>query len=77
MNSSSDLSEHIYPLIFELHKVVPGMMTFIIPSVCAHLQSEDEDMRFKAVALLGRLFATPHADYGDQLQKPFRDFLGR
>lgn len=76
-NSGSDLSEHIYPLIFELHKAVPVMVTYIIPSVSAQLQSEDEEVRYKAVALLGRLFASHYADYGDQLAKHFRDFLGR
>lgn len=34
-------------------------------------------VRQETVALLGRLFASSHADYGEQYRKNFREFLGR
>lgn len=41
------------------------------------LQSEAEEVRLKAVKLLGRLFASPYAEYGAEFPKNFRDYLGR
>ena len=40
-------------------------------------QVDDLPVRQEAVALLGRLFASSHADYGEQYIKNFHDFLGR
>lgn len=41
------------------------------------LQVDDEEVRLKAVKLLGRLFASQLAEYGTEFSKNFRDFLGR
>eukprot|EP01041_Mallomonas_annulata_P003697 gene3697-7356_t len=74
----SELTDHIYPLIFELHKVSPMYLMNIIPNLCTQLQAEEEDVRLKSTKLLGRLFASQHADYGIEFTRNFsRDFLGR
>jgi hypothetical protein len=37
---------------------------------------EDEDVRLKAVQLLGRLFASQYANYAEEHGHAFREFLG-
>jgi len=73
----SNLSEHIYAIIYELHKVHSGLLLRILPNVCVQLQADEAEVRLKAVKLLGRLFASPHADYGVEYNRNFKDFLGR
>jgi hypothetical protein len=75
--TSSELADHIYPLIFELHKISPGLLLRVLPNICVQLQAEEEDTRLKAVKLLGQLFASQHADYATDFHRNFKDFLGR
>jgi sister-chromatid-cohesion protein PDS5 len=56
----SELSDSIYPLIYELHKVSPELLLKVLPNICVQLQAEDEEIRLKAVKLLGRLFASQY-----------------
>ena len=76
-SGSEIVSEDLYPLIFELHKINPELLLRILPNVCVQLHVEDEDVRLKAVKLLGRLFASQLADYGSEFSKNFKEFLGR
>ena len=69
--------EHVYPLIYELHKVNPNFMLYIFPNIATQLAAEDTAVRARAVALLGRLFAASHVDYGHDYPRIFREFLGR
>ena len=73
----SEVSDNIYALIYELHKVSSDLLLRILPNLCIQLQLEDESVRLKAVKLLGRLFASSHAEYGSEFSRNFRDFLGR
>ena len=73
--SGSDLSDQIYPLVFELHKISPDLLLRVLPNICVQLQAEEEDVRLKAVKLLGRLFASQQAEYGTEFSRNFRDFL--
>jgi sister-chromatid-cohesion protein PDS5 len=74
---TSELDEHIYSLIYEVHKISTGLLLRILPNICVHLQSEELDIRLKAVKLLGRLFYSPHAEYGEDFSRNFKDYLGR
>ena len=74
---NSELGDHIYSLIYELHKINPGLLLRVLPNICIQLHVEEEEIRLKAVKLLGRLFASPHAEYGVEFTRNFRDFLGR
>ena len=74
---SSELADHIYPLIYELHKISPGLLLRVLPSICEQLGSEEDDMRLKAVKLLGQLFGSTYADYCTDFRKNFTDFLRR
>ncbi|CAN0459073.1 unnamed protein product, partial [Discosporangium mesarthrocarpum] len=73
----SDLAEHALPLVYELHKVRPGMLLYVLPNIATQLQAEDLDIRTRAITALGRLFASPHAEYGVEFPRNWRDFLGR
>lgn len=73
----SNLKEHVYTLIYEVHKVNPSLLLYVLPNVCLQLQVDEVATRSEAIALMGRLFASSHADYGHQYMKNFRDFLGR
>lgn len=74
---SSEITEHIYALIYELHKISSGLLNRVIPNICLQLQVEEEDIRLKAVKLLGSLFASNHAEYGKEFNRNFKEYLGR
>lgn len=76
-SKDSELHENIYSLIYELHKVSSSLLLRILPNVCSQLVVEDEAVRLRAVKLLGKLFASPHAEFGQQFTRNFRDYLGR
>jgi sister chromatid cohesion protein PDS5 len=76
-NSSSEVADHIYALLYELHKISPALLTGVLPNICVQLQVEEEDIRLKAVRVLGSLFASPHADYCTDFARNFKEFLGR
>lgn len=76
-HKTSDLKEHVYTLIYEVHKINPSLLLYVLPNVCMQLQVDEVATRSEAIALMGRLFASSHADYGHQYMKNFRDFLGR
>jgi sister-chromatid-cohesion protein PDS5 len=73
----SELKEHVLHLIYELHKVNSGFLLYVLPNVAVQLQSEDVASRGGAMSLLGRLFASTHADYGENYPKNWSDFLRR
>ncbi|KAL4114468.1 hypothetical protein PRIC2_014405 [Phytophthora ramorum] len=74
---ASELKEHVYTLIYEVHKVTPSLLLYVLPNVCLQLQVDEVATRSDAIALMGKLFASSRADYGSQYMKNFRDFLGR
>ncbi|GLE05586.1 hypothetical protein PINS_up014618 [Pythium insidiosum] len=74
---TSELKEHVYTLIYELHKINPSLLLYVLPNVCMQLQVDEVATRSEAIALMGRLFASSHADFGHDYMKNFRDFLGR
>lgn len=53
---NSDLADHLDPLIYELHKIHPGLLLRVLPNICGGLQAEDEKSRADTVKLLGQLF---------------------
>lgn len=42
--AESELGEHVLPLIYELHKVTPKMLLYILPNVSAQLQAEEPEV---------------------------------
>ena len=74
---NSDLAEHIYSLIYELHKISPSLLNRVLPNIYMQLQVEELDIRLNAVKLLGNLFASPYADYCVEFARNFKEYLGR
>ena len=37
-SGESELTDHIYPLIYELHKVSPELLLKVLPNICVQLQ---------------------------------------
>ncbi len=75
--AESELSDHVLHLIYELHKVNSGFLLYVLPNVAVQLQSEDLGGRGEAMSLLARLFSSTHANYANDYQKNWNDFLGR
>ncbi|RLN31745.1 hypothetical protein BBJ28_00003034 [Nothophytophthora sp. Chile5] len=73
----SELKEHVYTLIYEVHKINPSLLLYVLPNVCLQLQVDEVATRSEAISLMGKLFASSRADYGHLYMKSFRDFLGR
>jgi hypothetical protein len=73
----SNLSEDVYTIIYEISKISPNYLLHILPNICVQLQAEEPEMRLEVVKLLGKLFSSPHANYGRDFLKSFKDFLGR
>jgi sister-chromatid-cohesion protein PDS5 len=77
VDGASEIADGAYSLIFELHRIVPTLLNNVLPNLCMQLQVEEEEVRLRAVMLLGQLFASPHADYGAEFPRNLKDFLGR
>lgn len=71
----SEIAEHVYPLIYELHIISASLLNRVIPNICLQLQVEEEDIRLKAVKLLGKLFASTHADYAQEFEHNFMEYV--
>lgn len=76
-SGKAELKQHIYTIIYELHKIKPSLLLYVLPNVCLQLQADDVATRSDAITLMGKLFASSHAEYGHDLMKNFREFLGR
>ena len=73
----SDLREHVYSLIYELHRVSADLLHGVLPNVCLQLQVEELDVRLRAVKVLSSLFASTYADYAKEFARNFKEYLGR
>lgn len=78
----SEVEEYIFPLIYELHKVNPGIMLYVFPNVSIQLQAEDSDVRSTAtgnycVCHVCKLFVLGLTMIGffHQCNSPFRTTL--
>ncbi|CAN0022800.1 unnamed protein product, partial [Phaeothamnion confervicola] len=40
----SDLADHVFPLVYELHKVNPQMLLYVLPNIALQLQAEDVEV---------------------------------
>jgi sister chromatid cohesion protein PDS5 len=73
----SNLSEDVYTIIYEISKISPNYLLHILPNICIQLQAEESEMRLEVVKLLGKLFSSPHSNYGRDFLKSFKDYLRR
>ncbi|CAH0474885.1 unnamed protein product [Peronospora belbahrii] len=71
------LKGHVYTLIYKVHTINPSLLLHVLPNVCLQLQVDEVATRSDAIALMGKLFASAHADSGHQYMKNFCEFLCR
>lgn len=76
-SDESNLSEDIYVIIYEISKISPSYLLHILPNICIKLQAEEPEIRLEVVKVLGRIFASPHSNYGKDFSKSFKEFVGR
>jgi len=74
---SDSIVDNVYPLIYELHRISPGLLNNILPNLCVQLRNEDEEVRIPTTEIVGKLFASKQAQYAVDFSRNFRDYLGR
>ncbi|KAG5177370.1 hypothetical protein JKP88DRAFT_346951 [Tribonema minus] len=57
--------------------VNPQFLLYIMPVLSQQLLSTETEVRLDAALLLGRLFASQHAEYGEQFAPTWADFMTR
>lgn len=72
-----EIVDEIYPLIFELHKISPKLLNGILPLLTVQLKIEEQEIRHKAVKLLGKLFLSETVDNIKDFPREFKEFLSR
>jgi sister-chromatid-cohesion protein PDS5 len=75
IGETPEIAENVYPIIYELHKMSPELLNRVVPNICLQLETDDEEVRIRAVKLVGRLFASKYANYGLDFSKNFKEFL--
>jgi len=78
-DSSSASHNEVYNIIFELHRVVPSVLTTVIGNISTGLRSGVKKQRYQVTQLFGRLFAMAGSSraLADQYGTVFREWLGR
>lgn len=77
VGETPEIAENVYPIIYELHKISPELLNRVLPNICLQLETEDDEIRLRAVKLVGRLFASKNANYGVEFGRNFKEFLNR
>lgn len=77
VGETPEIAENVYPIIYELHKMSPELLNRVVPNICLQLETDDEEVRLRAVKLVGRLFASKYANYGLDFNRNFKEFLNR
>lgn len=75
--STSELKDHGHELIWELNKISPDLLLYVMPELEKELTVEDEAKREDAVALLGRMFAADGSRMITSYPQLFATFLKR
>ena len=67
----------VWGIVYELHKISPHILTTVIGTVAASLQSPDEDKRLRVTKLLGRLFYSRTSDIGVNFHACYKEWTRR
>jgi hypothetical protein len=67
----------VWSIVYELHKVSPQILTTVIGTVAASLQSPDEEKRLRATKLLGRLFYSRTSNIGENFHACYKEWIRR
>lgn len=75
--STSELKDHGHALIWELNKISPNLLLYVMPELEKELTVEDEEKREDTVALLGKMFASDGSRMITSYPQLFNTFLKR
>lgn len=75
--SESEVSDYIFPLIYELNQVSPSVLLAVLPQMEFKLKSNDEKERKAVTKLLAKMFSDPDSDLAVQNKPLWICFLGR
>jgi len=67
----------VWTIVYELHKVAPGILTTVIGTVANSLQHSDLDKRLRVTRLLGRLFYSKTSDIAVNFHPCFMEWVRR
>ncbi len=67
----------VWSIVYELHKISPHILTTVIGTVAASLQSPDDDKRLRVTKLLGRLFYSRASDIGVNFHACYKEWTRR
>ncbi|XP_013389020.1 sister chromatid cohesion protein PDS5 homolog B-B-like [Lingula anatina] len=75
--SESEVSDHIFKLIYELNMISPSILLAVLPQLEFKLKSNDEGERKAVTKLLARMFSDTDSDLAVQNKPLWLCFLGR
>ncbi|XP_071087825.1 sister chromatid cohesion protein PDS5 homolog B-like [Haliotis cracherodii] len=75
--SESEVSDHLYDLIYELNQVSPNVLLAVLPQLEFKLKSNEEHERKHVTKLLAKMFSEPGSDLANQNKPLWYCFLGR
>ncbi|KAJ8762889.1 hypothetical protein K2173_023018 [Erythroxylum novogranatense] len=73
----SELKEFYHEILFEVFQAAPQILLTVIPNLIQELQTDQVDVRIKAVKLVGKLFALPEQHVAQKYQSLFMEFKNR
>lgn len=75
--SESEVSNHMYDLIYELNQVSPNVLFAVLPQLEFKLKSNEEHERKNVTKLLAKMFSEPGSDLALKNKALWLCFLGR
>ncbi|XP_052794341.1 sister chromatid cohesion protein PDS5 homolog A-like isoform X2 [Mya arenaria] len=75
--SESELSEHLYDLIYELNALCPSVLLAVLPQLEFKLKSNEETERKSVTKILSKMFSDPESTLAEQNKPLWNCFLGR
>ena len=70
-------SADVWTIVYELHKVAPGILTTVIGTVANSLQHSDLNKRLRVTRLLGRLFYSKTSDIAVNFHPCYMEWVRR
>ncbi|XP_076468516.1 sister chromatid cohesion protein PDS5 homolog A-like isoform X1 [Babylonia areolata] len=75
--SESEVSNHLYDLIFELNQISPNVLFAVLPQLEFKLKSNEEHERKSVTKLLAKMFSEQNSDLALKNKPLWNCFLGR
>jgi hypothetical protein len=76
-NDGSETVVDVWTIVYELHKIAPGILTTVIGTVASSLKHVDFNKRFRSTRLLGRLFYSKTSDIAVSFHLCYKEWIRR